>query len=75
MITYNDYEHKEVEHDRPVDCSPESRVLLLTDGEEHNREGRNSQKLARKRENSGSKRNRVGENEMLGVGQGEGRDE
>lgn len=72
---YNDYEHKKLEHYRLVDCSPESRVLLLTDGEEHNREGRNSQKLARKRENSGSKRRQVGKNEMLGVGRGEGRDE
>ena len=44
-------------------------VLLLTDGEEHNREGRNSQKLTRKRENSGSKRRQVGENEVVGVGQ------
>lgn len=47
-------------------------VLLLTDGEKHNREGRNSQKIARKRENSGSKRRQVGENEVLGVGQEKG---
>ena len=41
---------------------------LLTDGEEHKREGRNSQNLARKRENFGSKRSQVGENKVLGVG-------
>ena len=50
-------------------------VLLLTNGDEQNREERNSQKLARKRVNSGPKRRRVGENEMLEVGQGEERDE
>lgn len=33
------------------------------------REGRNSQKIAGKRENSESQRRHVGENEVLGVGQ------
>lgn len=46
--------------------------LLLTDGAEHNTEGRNIQKIAWKRENSGSKRRHVGENEVLGVGQEKG---
>lgn len=47
-------------------------VVARRGGTQYGREESNIQKIARKRENSGSKRRHVGENEVLGVGQEKG---